>query len=203
MAVITLLAFLIIAGINWIAVAQQPEEQRNVEYVTKPAALVVLLLFAATGRDPSWWLVAALGFSLLGDVYLMLPGNFFTAGLAAFLLAHLAYITDFHAAFSWRLLWFVIVGGVSYFFVVRRVLGCIEDEKLRPAVGLYVAVICFMVGSAIASASIAAAAGALLFLTSDTLLAWDRFVEPFPRSHLMVMVAYHLGQLLLVIALRS
>jgi uncharacterized membrane protein YhhN len=203
MAVITLLAFLIIAGINWIAVAQQPEEQRSIEYGTKPAALVVLLLFAATGRDPSLWLVAALGFSLLGDVYLMLPGNFFTAGLAAFLVAHLAYITDFDAALGLRVLWFAIVGGISYFLAARRIFGSIEDQKMRPAVGLYMAVICFMVGSAIASASIPAAVGALLFLASDTLLAWNRFVEPFPRSHLMVMVTYHLGQLLLVVALRS
>lgn len=203
MAVITLLAFLAIAIVDWIAVAQQPEEQRSVEYVTKPAALVVLLLFAATGRDPSWWLVAALGFSLLGDVYLMLPGNFFTAGLAAFLVAHLAYIADFDAGFGLRLLWFVIVGGVSYFVVARRILGSIEDQKMRPAVGLYMAVLCFMVGSAIASASIPAAVGALLFLASDTLLAWDRFVQPFPHSRVMVMVTYHLGQLLLVAALRS
>jgi uncharacterized membrane protein YhhN len=203
MAAITLLAFLIIAGINWIAVAQQPEEQRSVEYVTKPAALVALLLFAATGRDPSLWLVAALGFSLLGDVYLMLPGNFFTAGLTAFLVAHLAYITDFDAGLGLRVLWFVIAGGISYFLVARRILGCIEDQKMRPAVGLYIAVICYMVGSAIASASIPAAAGALLFLTSDTLLAWDRFVEPSPNSRVMVMATYHLGQLLLVVALRS
>jgi uncharacterized membrane protein YhhN len=203
MAAITLLAFLIIAGINCIAVAQQPEDQRSVEYVTKPAALVVLLLFAATGQDPSLWLVAALGFSLLGDVYLMLPSNFFTAGLTAFLVAHLAYITDFDAGLGLRVLWFAIVGGISYFLVAQRILACIEDHKMRPAVGLYMAVICFMVGSAIASASIPAAAGALLFLTSDTLLAWDRFVEPLPNSRVMVMATYHLGQLLLVVALRS
>jgi len=201
--VITLLLFLVIAIVNEIAVAQQPEEQRNVEWVAKPAALAVLLLFAATGRDPSLWLVAALVFSLLGDVYLMLPGRLFLAGLTAFGVAHLAYIADFEAAFGWRLLWFLVIGAASYPLAARRILGSVEDQPMRTAVALYMAVICFMVGSAWASGSVVAAFGALLFLTSDTLLAWNRFVQPFPHAQLMVMASYHLGQLLLVIALRS
>ena len=40
---------------------------------------------------------------LLGDVYLMLPVDLFIPGLAAFLVGHLAYIADFHAALGWRL----------------------------------------------------------------------------------------------------
>lgn len=203
MVLVTALAFFAIAFVNWVAVTQQPEEQPQVEYVAKPAALVMLLLFAATGNNPSWWLIAALGFSLLGDVYLMLPGNLFTAGLGAFLLAHAAYIVGFHASLGWRLLWFVLLGGFAYLLGARQVLAAVEDRALRSAVAVYMAVICFMVASAIASGSLRAAIGALLFLASDTLLAWNRFVQPFSHANVMVMVTYHLGQFLLVSALRS
>jgi len=189
--------------VDWIAVSQQPGEQRSVDYVTKPAALVLLLLFAATGRDPSWWLVAALGFSILGDVYLMLPIDLFRAGVAAFLIAILAYITDFEAAFAWRLLWFLVFGSAAYLLAGRHILGAIEDQSNRLLVGIYMVAVSFMVGSAVASGSASAAIGALLFLSSDTLLAWNRFVQPFSNAQVMVMVTYHLGQLLLVTALRS
>ena len=41
------------------------------------------------------WFVAALVFSLAGDVLLMLPREQFVAGLSAFLVAHLCYIVGF------------------------------------------------------------------------------------------------------------
>ena len=47
----------------------------------------------ADARRP--WFVAALVFSLAGDVLLMLPREQFVAGLAAFLVAHLCYIVGF------------------------------------------------------------------------------------------------------------
>jgi uncharacterized membrane protein YhhN len=47
----------------------------------------------------------------------------------------------------------------------------------------------------------AAAVGAVLFLVSDTLLAWNRFIGPVPRGSLPVHVTYHLAQILLVLSL--
>ena len=48
-----------------------------------------------------------------------------------------------------------------------------------------------------------ATAGALLFFLSDALIAVDRFVTPFAAARLAIIVTYHLGQLLLVVALRQ
>ncbi len=71
------------------------------EYVCKPATLVALIA-AAIVLDPAAgagarrdWFVAALVFSLLGDVLLMLPADRFVAGLAAFLAAHVCYLVGF------------------------------------------------------------------------------------------------------------
>lgn len=201
MEALTLIAFLVLAGIDWAAVSRG-EQGKPAEYVAKPAALAVLLLFACTGEDPSFWLVAALAFSLLGDVYLMLPGNLFAAGLIAFLLAHGAYIADFEGPYRWRLLWLAVI-LVLTIPVTRRLLSAIGDDAQRPAVAFYMLVISFMVASALASGGFFAIAGALLFFVSDGLLAWNRFVRPISQAHLYVMVTYHLGQLGLVLALRN
>ena len=90
-------ALLIVAAIlaagDWVAVARGIA---RLEYVCKPGALAALIGVALT-LDPSHgdvraWFVVALALSLAGDVFLMLPSDRFVAGLAAFLLAHVAYV---------------------------------------------------------------------------------------------------------------
>src|SRR4029077_2480661 len=72
---------------------------KPLEYVCKPAVMVALIGVAlalhptvAGRRD---WFVVALALSMLGDVFLMLPRDLFVAGLAAFLLGHIAYVVGF------------------------------------------------------------------------------------------------------------
>ena len=93
------LAALVAAGLvavaDWIAVAR---DQRSVERIAKPVVIVCLLAavaLAGLGASASrWLLVAALVASLAGDWFLLPPVRF-TAGLAAFLVAHLAYLALF------------------------------------------------------------------------------------------------------------
>jgi uncharacterized membrane protein YhhN len=40
--------------------------------------------------------------------------------------------------------------------------------------------------------------GAVLFVASDIVLAWDKFVNPVRRGRLVVMMTYHLGQFALI-----
>ena len=58
-----------------------------------------------------------------------------------------------------------------------------------------------MVASAIGTGRVFAIVGALLFGASDSVLGWTRFISDFPRSRLVVMTTYHLGQMGLVLAL--
>ncbi len=198
MAILSLLAFLGLAIADWIAVSQ---ESRTLEYVAKPAALAALLIYAATGAHCSVALLTALVLSLLGDVFLMLPVDLFAAGLGSFLLAHVAYIADFNVSSTTRVLWWLIVVACSS-PLIRRIMRAVSPEALRPAVGVYIAVIGLMVASAIASGSLIAVFGALLFFASDGIIAWDRFVQKLPWARVAIMVTYHLGQLGLVLALR-
>jgi len=84
-----------VAAADWIAVAKA---DRLFEGIAKPA--VIFCLFVAVllaGPDASpvrWLLIVALAASLAGD-WLLLPPGQFVAGLAAFLVAHLAYLALF------------------------------------------------------------------------------------------------------------
>ena len=199
MAALCLVAALVCMAIDWLAVAQ---ERRLLEYAAKPAALGFLLLFAAASPAAPWYLIAALILSLLGDVYLMLDDELFAVGLVAFLLAHLAYIAGFDAATSTRLIWFVIVAAASTPLALRIIRG-VKEPPLRIGVGVYMAVIAMMVASAIAAGEMLAIVGALFFYASDALIAVNRFVGTFASARILVVVTYHVAQLLLVLALRA
>jgi uncharacterized membrane protein YhhN len=202
---------------RWRAGGSKPHEYgttaawQRVEYVCKPATLAVLAVAAAT-LDPAagadarrWWFVAALGFSLLGDVLLMLPNEQFLGGLVAFLVGHLCYIAGFWtdgpgvAAF----LASAVLVALAIGTVARRILPAVRSEEpvlVAPVAG-YMVVIGVMVASAVAIANPLAGVGAALFAGSDSMIAWDRFVGEFPGAGLAIIVTYHLGQALLVLSL--
>lgn len=198
LANLPLALFALFALVDWIAVAR---DRQALEWLAKPAALAALLLWAGTGAAGSPWLLAALLFSLLGDVYLMMPANLFVPGLASFLIGHLAYVMDLDASPGARAAWMLAVLVATGPLAVRLFRG-IPSLALRGAVGSYMLVISVMIASAIASGNRVAAAGAVLFGLSDSLIGWTRFVRSFPGGRLAIIVTYHVGQLLLVAALR-
>jgi uncharacterized membrane protein YhhN len=209
----TVAAF-VVAGLfatgDWIAKARS---RTALEYLCKPATLVALIAAAAL-LDPGVdahtrrvWFVAALICSLTGDVLLMLPQDLFVPGLAAFLVGHLCYLVGFwtHAPslIAFLVSAVVVVGVVAP--LGYRILTSIdragEPEALRIAVAAYVAVISVMLATALATGNVAAAAGAVLFVASDSMIAWDRFVARFRWAPVAIMVTYHLGQAGLVASL--
>jgi uncharacterized membrane protein YhhN len=195
------------AVVDWGAVAAGAA---RVEYVAKPATLVLLVAVALAlephHADRRSWFVAALVLSLAGDVFLMLPRDLFVAGLASFLLAHVAYTVgiDLHAG-SWVALVVaaVVVAGVGV-ALASRILAAMtrsgHRELVAPVVA-YMVVISAMVTSALAAGPWLAAAGAVLFFASDALIAWERFVTPRPWMPVAIIVTYHLGQAGLVVSL--
>ncbi len=66
---------------------------------------------------------------------------------------------------------------------------------------LYMVVISVMLATALASGNVLAGVGAALFVLSDSMIAWSRFVRPFRAAELGIMVTYHLGQAGLVLSL--
>lgn len=192
---------------DWVA---RGRDDLRLEYLCKPATMV-MLTGVAVALTPAhdagarrWWFVAALVLSLAGDVLLVLPSDAFVAGLAAFLVGHLCYLAGFWAdgPGATALVVALLVVAAVVAPVAARILGALGGQpRLRIPVGLYIGVISVMLATAAAVGNPLAAAGAALFVTSDALIAWNRFVKPFPRAGVLIMMTYHLGQAGLVLSL--
>ncbi|WEX00507.1 lysoplasmalogenase [Pseudomonas nitroreducens] len=149
------------------------------------------------------WVTVGLVLSMLGDILLEWPINAFVPGLAAFLLAHLAYLAaylgDTRRLAPLGLLIAGGVGGALFALLYSRGLG-----PLLLPIALYSLTISAMLWRAIArlgvpsiaSASrVFAALGALLFVSSDSMIGINRFVAAFDSSSYAIMLTYWLGQL--------
>lgn len=198
----------VLAVADWIVVAPG-SRNKSAEYFLKPATMVALIA-AAIALEPEHdaqraFFVAGLLLSVAGDVFLMLPSDAFVAGLASFLLAHLAYIVGFAIAgvTGWALLGVavVLVAGATIGGRIVRAVRSGEYRAMVVPVAAYMTVISAMVVLAIGSANAVAATGALLFYCSDALIAWDRFVASKRWARPAIMATYHLAQGLLVISL--
>ena len=215
-----LLLFFLVAAADWLAVAKG---WKRLEYLAKPGAMLVLLgLLTLDGGFASlpltcFW--AGIFLSLLGDVFLMvsyarLSNRWFLAGLACFLLVHVAYAIGLNIPLSGiPVLWGLGVALVLALTACRllgRILAGVRAKGLRrlvAPVAAYGMVITLMLLSALLtlcrtdwkpSAAGLAALGAGLFFLSDVLLAWNRYVTPVRKGRLLNMIAYHLGQAALV-----
>jgi uncharacterized membrane protein YhhN len=219
----------IAAASDWVGVG---ERWKSVEYLTKPLAMVALIGVALAlhaevpGRRP--WIVAALLLSLLGDVFLMVPRDLFVAGLGSFLLAHLAYIVAFRidGGSAGALAVSAVVVAVAVGVVGRKVIAGARTSEpaVTVPVVIYIAVIAAMVACALATGNVLFGVGAVLFMTSDSLIAWNRFrapkadarppsvgptlrpsseglrgeLQPLSWVPLAIIVTYHVAQALLV-----
>ena len=195
---------LVSAVVDWVAVV---DDDPKLEYLCKPLT-VFLLILAALAIEPDdettrTWFVAALVFSLAGDVFLMLKErDLFVLGLASFLIAHLAYVGGFVTAGvgALRLVLGVLLAAAAVALVGTRIVNAAHEKTPELAVPViaYMGVISAMLVFAVGSGNGVALLGALLFYVSDALIGWTRFVQPFKWAPLAIMVTYHLAQTALV-----
>lgn len=189
-------------------------------WLFKPLTMAIAIVLVATsaysngarstsGSNTPWvWLIAALGGSLAGDVFLMFPG-FFIPGLVSFLVAHLFYGALFKSGQAWfphrgALAATLGIGVGMYAFLWAGGL----PPALRAPVAAYVLVIALMAAQAIGRAtvlrdtpSLLVAVGAGFFMLSDSLLATNRFVTPLPMAQFWVLATYYAAQALIVAGL--
>lgn len=169
----------------------------------KPMPVLALLgwLHDAPPSDYRRWISLGLIFSLVGDVLLAWPGDLFVFGLGAFLLAHLAYLkaylSDCRRPALLPLALALGIGAVLLGILVSNGLG----PLLVPVI-VYGLAISAMLWRALARLGTGvpkrsawlAAAGALAFVFSDSLIGINRFVQPFHAAPYLIIVSYWLGQ---------
>jgi uncharacterized membrane protein YhhN len=182
--------------------------KRRQVYLFKPATTLLILLCALAVRPqvtPRYQVFVALGLlaSLAGDIFLMLPQDRFLPGMASFFAAHLFYIAAFFSRTTPILTWTdtlaLAVFGIAYGARLWPRL-----DSLRLPVLVYIIAILLMAAAALgqwratgAPGAGLAALGALSFVLSDGVLAWDRFRQRVALAPVLVLGPYYLAQALL------
>jgi len=207
---LTLLSILAL-GSAILAISAECRGPRGRVYLFKPLTVVLITLIALQTKFPSpasyrHLIVAGLLCPLAGHVFRMLPRDRFVWGLASFLVAHVLYIAAFwsggmRAPSAWAGLLLAAYGALMLWRLWPR-LG-----KLKAAVLIYVLAILLMAWQASnrwlatgEAGSLLALAGALLFVASDSVLAWNRFRGGFRAAQGWVLGTYFAAQWLIALS---
>ena len=206
---IWIILFLLMLLIDLVAVYLNNEP---LQFITKPLlmpllAIYLLLQTSSATSGLKAWIFLALFFSWVGDMLLLFDErgpNFFLFGLSAFLVAQVFYIIFFHnirmreyIRGNALLLLLVIV----YYSILISVLSPYLGNMKLP-VRIYGVVLSFMVMLAMHTmlgknkrAALWMTMGAILFVVSDSLLAFNKFFAAFNNAGLIIMLTYGLAQL--------
>jgi uncharacterized membrane protein YhhN len=180
----------------------------EVRMVTKPLLLILLMGHIALENPRPALFFTAL-FALLGDVFLMLPGDsplYFQLGLGSFLIMQGSYIRLFAKQASEEA-WVPVyarkplVGVFIYVFSFLAFLNPYLADGMKIPVTLYAFALGSMLYFAIRLRNQTIVLGAFFFVVSDSVLAYGKFYYSFPGISTVVMSTYILAQLLLISAL--
>jgi len=190
-------------------------------YLFKPLTMIFIILIALSKHPytsssgvftpsnvfASYQSMIVLGmiFSLIGDVCLMAKTrDLFQQGLISFAVAHMCYIIAFTSQINQPLLNCVVgIQAVPFVlfgaFMITQLLPYLD--KLRPHVIAYMSFILLMGLQAYNRYAFTpnthctyALIGALFFIGSDSLLAWNKFRAPFNNAAFWVLGTYFAAQ---------
>ena len=206
-----------------------------VRFFSKPLLMILLLAFYIKSVAGGWnrlhrFLASSMVFSWIGDVALLfVPGsandqavmgipknpNYFLAGLAAFLFAHMLYAISFanvsdrtQTPILRKKAWVIIplvlyMAGLLYLLVPAIGANALTKPFLGPVV-IYSAAIATMVvfalnrfGRVSTQSFMLVFSGALLFMLSDSIIAVNKFMHPFATAGVFIMTLYIAGQYLI------
>lgn len=204
-----LLALSLTAAILYAVTAPAPGSVSRM--ITKTAAISCLAILSMR-RNMPFFLIAAQISSAIGDAFLVWEADVnFLCGLGSFLVGHLFYLTLFAQSGnrvvmirseSWRqytaLALLVLSSGTFSLILWPRL-----TRDLRFPVLFYSVAIYTMVLTALTMAESSVIIGAIMFMTSDTILALQKFVVDKKSHHqtwmeYAVWVLYYAGQALIM-----
>jgi uncharacterized membrane protein YhhN len=211
---LTLLLTIAIAASTVLTIVAEQRGGRRGVYLFKPLTTVLILALALAAPQPvagGYQALVCIGlvFSLAGDVFLMLPRDRFIAGLASFLVAHLFYVAAFAPRPPGLAAPAVLVALLLYGAVLMRALWP-RLGPLRVPVAVYAAALLAMAWQAAerwavlgTTPALLAAVGAGLFVVSDSVLAWERFVRRVRHGQAVVLGTYFAAQWLIAMSVHA
>jgi uncharacterized membrane protein YhhN len=179
-----------------------------VHYLAKPATslLIVAMVWRASSSESAYriGILTGLLLSTLGDVFLMLPGDYFVFGLGSFLCAHLAYLFAFaRRERLFAIAWPALAYAAPAILAVTVLWSRLPRGLVLPVI-VYAAVLAAMAAQAAIvwrrrrdRSTAFAAVGGLFFVASDSMLAIETFVTPFVAAPLSVLATYWIAQSLI------
>jgi uncharacterized membrane protein YhhN len=180
------------------------QENETLQFIFKPLTMLAIVLIAISNlSNPINFyqtaILAGLIFSTIGDVFLIKDKQFFVQGLVAFLIGHICYIAAFWTNPNWLSLIFYLLYVIFFLKILWKDLG-----KLKIPVGIYATAIALMSWMALSKTiehhnhhTLHAFLGSLMFVISDSLLAYNKFKLPFRLAPLFVLGTYFLAQWLI------
>ncbi|MBO6159753.1 MAG: lysoplasmalogenase [Firmicutes bacterium] len=169
-------------------------------------------------KPPLIYIVLALLFGWLGDILLELSSRYFALGLASFLLGHIFYCLAFFLSAGAGSIFsadsvmpFILLGLLAALCVlysvlmIRHLLFLPQTSKLRLPLVLYLFMLILLVFSSgiflfmtRSAGALICLIGALLFITSDSILAFRLFKNGKER---WIMPTYTLAQLAIILGM--
>ncbi|MFZ6780960.1 lysoplasmalogenase [Undibacterium sp. Ji83W] len=215
-ALIFIFAALAIAGAEW---GKEIDSAQYLHYIFKPLTTLAIFFFAWRSKPVisatyQKAILAGIIFSLIGDIFLMLPGTVFhhgfLCGLLSFLLAHICFLRALisDSRFAGKPLAFVCIAALGIINLLILWPGL--PTALQIPVIAYVSLLLCMTAQAISRglqlrsmSGHLALIGGLCFMLSDTLLAYNRFYAPIAHSPLLILSSYYLALWLIAASVTS
>lgn len=188
-------------------------KNKKLRAISKPVLLPSLLFFYLHSiSNPSAFVILAIVFSWLGDVFLIPKGlKWFTAGGISFMISHTFFIlayTENVNVFNLRPIIYVIFALLYavIVFIAFLKLRLSLKKQIRIPIAAYLlingAMNCFAIFRLFSTfylGSIIAVIGAVCFFVSDVILFFVRFDKNCKiQSHFWVMIFYLLGEALII-----
>jgi uncharacterized membrane protein YhhN len=187
-------------------------DKTKLRYFTKTLLIPLLTLFYIISlANPNGFILSALICCFLGDFFLLWSQKktFFIAGLLSFLAGHIFYTiaflqTTYFLSGIPKWFYFSLLPYIWYgIFILKKLNPYLRSMKVPVIV--YLNVILFMSFASFARIWVIKGfafwlpfAGSMLFIASDTLLAFRNFKIKLSRGWVSIMITYVFAQLLII-----
>lgn len=205
--------FLIFSIISLSEIVLVITENEQWRFITKPLIIPFLagIYITAVNNKKNLFkdaVLMGLLFSWIGDILLHMDG-LFVPGLIAFLVAHIFYIIFLSATKSGKESFFklrpvMLIAVMAYLIELMHLLWPYLGGMKFPVL-FYAITISTMLSAALWQyqklenrTATLLIIGALFFVSSDTILAFNKFREPFEMAGMYTMATYILAQLFIV-----
>ncbi len=182
-------------------------------YLTKPLIMPLLILYYITlTQNINFIIVGALIFGFLGDVFLLDSKNHFTKGLLSFFCGHILYIVAFYLNFTIKgvkgfyfafIIFYLfyallLVKGLFPYLGSMKILGTMYMSTIM--VMSFISLLMMLQSFTINTVLIFL--GSIIFIISDSVLAFDTFKEKYAYSGVIIMSTYITAQFLIIVGIR-